>query len=272
MSSIAYWQDSVRRKNSESANGLEKIFFVVILFLFLVLFGELCFHFVISPRLVVNDITIHVGRSFPLSDSEILSIAGIDSGGSYLAIDPQIVARKLESVPFIAKAAVEKKFPGSLSISITERVPVASTIAELDGRSVPLFVSADGVLFPYPGKESSGMPVLSGIEIPKLSGRMFVPSALVSFLSDLEKVRNTSPELYRLISELKFIKKNGDDYEVLLFPAHRKVRVRIGTSIDEQLLTYIMMVLDVVSQQNMVDKLDEIDFRTGEVVYKIREE
>lgn len=59
---------------------------------------------------------------------------------------------------------------------------------------------------------------------------------------------------------------------MLLFPAHRKVRVRIGTSIDEQLLTYIMMVLDVVSQQNMVDKLDEIDFRTGEVVYKIREE
>jgi cell division protein FtsQ len=272
MSSIAYWQGSVGKRNAESAIGLERIFSVIILFLVLVLAGELLFHFIISPRLLIRDITIKAGVSFPLSDEEILSYGGVVNGGSYLEIDSQLVAERLESIPFVASALVEKKFPGSLVISLAEREAVATTIAEVDGRSIPLYISADGVLFPHPGLQSSDLPVISGLDIPRISGEMRLPMHLVTFLGELEAIRSSSPELYRLISELKFVKKNGNDYEVLIFPSHRQIRVRIGTSLDKQLLTYMMMILDVVAGQELASELEEIDFRTGEVVYRIREE
>jgi cell division protein FtsQ len=34
----------------------------------------------------------------------------------------------------------------------------------------------------------------------------------------------------------------------------------------------MMMILDVVAGQELASELEEIDFRTGEVVYRIREE
>jgi cell division protein FtsQ len=37
-------------------------------------------------------------------------------------------------------------------------------------------------------------------------------------------------------------------------------------------LTYILMILDVVKEQEIAGTLEEIDFRTGVVVYRIREE
>ena len=75
----------------------------------------------------------------------------------------------------------------------------------------------------------------------------------------------------RLISELRIVKKTDREFEVLLYPANHRVPVRIGPEINEKLCTYIMMVLDVMERENLLGSMDEIDFRTGEIVYSTRE-
>ncbi|MFP4617903.1 MAG: cell division protein FtsQ, partial [Spirochaetaceae bacterium] len=92
---------------------------------------------------------------------------------------------------------------------------------------------------------------------------------LHSFLEDLEELKGDSPSLYRLISEVKFVKNNSTEYDVILYPSHYRVRVRIGPSIDKKLLTYVMLVLDVLSGRGMEDEVVEVDFRTDNVVYRV---
>ena len=74
-----------------------------------------------------------------------------------------------------------------------------------------------------------------------------------------------------MISEFKFIKKDGSRYEVLLYPEHYRVPVRIGDRLDERTLNYIMMVLDVVLKQGLTPEMKEIDFRSGDVAFRMRE-
>lgn len=274
MSSIAYASASVRRSKMKErrTEGLEKLFSFIILFLILVLAGELLFHFVISPKLLLSDILIEAAADFPMADREILELGGIESGASFFSIDPEQVSQRLASVPFISSVRVTRRFPNKLHIVIQEREALAALIAPPGDTSTMVFVSSDGALFPRPGLDVKDLPVLSGIEIPRIGNEMYLPEQLLPTLFSLEKTRQAAPELYSLISELKFVKKNGNDYEVVLFPAHRRIRVRIGNTINDQLLAYIMMVLDVVAEQEGVPELQEIDFRTGEVVYKVRED
>ncbi len=279
MSSIAYVPDTIRRSKSRDrrTEGLEKLFSLIILFLLLVLAGELLFHFVISPRLVLSNIVIEAAADFPMADEEILELGGIQSGASFFSVDPELVSQRLSSVPYIKKVQVERSFPNKLHIGIQEREAIATILASGesksgDNKSSTLFVSRDGAVFPRPGLVVTDMPVISGIEIPQVGETMFLPKQLLHSIYTFEKTHQDAPELYRLISELKFVKKRGNDYEVVLFPAHRRIRVRIGATLNEQLLAYIMMVLDVLGERELFPDLEEIDFRTGEVVYKVRED
>jgi cell division protein FtsQ len=99
---------------------------------------------------------------------------------------------------------------------------------------------------------------------------MRFPDELVSYLGQLAELREAAPELYNLISEIKFVKKSTASYEVVLFPGHARLRVRTGPELSVEMLRSILLVIDVVKQQGMLDSLAELDFRTGEVVYRAR--
>ena len=77
---------------------------------------------------------------------------------------------------------------------------------------------------------------------------------------------------YYGISECRIIRKDNDDFEVLMYPQNYSIPVRVGSRIDKDLFTYILLVLDVARSQGMSDYLEELDFRTDEVVYRIRGE
>jgi cell division protein FtsQ len=101
---------------------------------------------------------------------------------------------------------------------------------------------------------------------------MRLPEQVKGFLRDMETLRSNAPSLYRLISEVKFVKKNKGRFEVLLYPAHYRIRVRLGPTLDTHTFKYIMLVLDVISGRGMEDDIVEVDFRTEHVVYRVGEE
>ena len=59
--------------------------------------------------------------------------------------------------------------------------------------------------------------------------------------------------------------------ELLLYPLNQRIPVRVGASLDAPTLRSIILVLDVLGTKGIAASVQEIDFRTGTVVYRSKE-
>ena len=59
------------------------------------------------------------------STGAIISIAGLNNHPPLIDVNPAVAAAKIESLPWIKGAVVARHWPKSVTISVTERVPVA---------------------------------------------------------------------------------------------------------------------------------------------------
>ncbi len=265
-------EQRVRRRIERDQRDLRRLFTAIISVLAFLLVAEIAFHFLVAPYLVVNKITIQAQSDFPYTNEELLSIAGVNGDTYFFDVKPKLISARLERVPVIESVEVSTQFPHSLNISITERAPLAAlTVLDADGM-VPAYVDAEGVIFRSKGVDFMDLPIISGIDVPAYKDGMQLPQVLTGFLEDLQVLQQENPALYRLISEVKFVKKNTADYEVVLFPSQYQVKVRIGPALTEELMKYVVLVLDVVAGKGLESTIDEIDFRTDEVVYRVGED
>ena len=76
-------------------------------------------------------------------------------GASFLAVDLAAARAAVEALPWVASASVRREWPGTLRITLTEEVPVATW------RDSGL-VNADGVVFADGAAAFAGLPALSG--------------------------------------------------------------------------------------------------------------
>ncbi len=261
-------------RSSKSSVRIEKFFIRLIVFLVAVIILEIIFHFYISPSLYVSRVEISAEPELGMSENDILAAAGLGTRLNYFEIKSREISDNLLSVPSIKAVEIRKVFPSTVVINLTARKPVGVCLVESRSGTVPMAVDSEGVLFPISGraKNPADYPVISGINASNIKNGARLPRSLCSFMEDLDTVRNVSPRLFSLISEVKFIKKDGLDYDVILYPTNSRVRVRIGNELDIKLLKYMVMILDVISMQSGMDDLEEIDLRTGEAVYRIRGE
>jgi cell division protein FtsQ len=287
----------VQEKREREAQEFRQIFKLLILVLAAMLALELIFHFYIARTLVIRQVTIEASDRIPYTNGEILRFSGLEEGTYFFEADTELIASKLEQLPIVKSAVVRKTFPHFLSISLSERAPVSTLMVVGEEGMQPVYVDCEGVIFRMDRRKPGGqgeveiqdlesggtartdlrtdyldLPVLSGIEIPAYQEGMSLPPVLTSFLSDLERLRREEPALYRLISEVKFVKKNHSQYEVVLYPSSYPVKVRIGSALSSELMKYIALVLDVMAREGVLMEIDELDFRTEEVVYRLGRE
>jgi len=267
-------QGKTRSGASRKRWDLHRVFSLVI-YLLLVMIGlELLFHFFISERLAINHVEISVEKDFPLSNEEILTLAGLTGTEYYFLVNTDLTRQRLESHPLIRSAVVTKSFPDTLKLSLSAREPlVVGMVATERGMKAILF-DEEGVAFGE-GNMASGetLPIISGDIIPSdLHVGAKLPREIISLLEDLKAIKASSTVLFSLISELKFVKKNSTGYEVLIYPSHHRIRVRLGQDLSERTLKYVVMVLDVLDREGIAENLEELDFRTGEIVYRVRGE
>ncbi|HLK88427.1 MAG TPA: FtsQ-type POTRA domain-containing protein [Polyangia bacterium] len=118
---------------------------------------QLVRHVIASPRFAVRD--IEVGPSARVSADEIRDLAGVHAGDRLLAVDPDAVAARLATHPWILSARVRRQLPSTLAIEVTERRAVASAMLGalylLDGAGRP-FKRASFA-------EADGLPVITGV-------------------------------------------------------------------------------------------------------------
>jgi len=261
------------RAEEERKLRLNRFFKITIFILLGILVLQIGFNFVIEPRMMITSIKIQVEEGMPLSNETIMRLAGLEGNLKYFDVDTDKAETMLSRVPLILNVSVEKVFPNTLKIELVRRQPLGVAFFEGEHGDIPLVFDHEGVVFDT-GISSflNDLPVISGIKFPEPLPGARLPDSLIVFIQDLEQLKIDSPLLFGLISELKFVKKNTNDYEVLLYPREFRTRVRIGTRINADLMKNILLVLDVISDEEIAPKLEELDFRSNKIVYRIKEE
>ncbi len=249
---------------------VQRVLVTAIALLSLVLLGQLAYHLVIAPRLTIN--TIVVDSDLPFSDEQLLSLAGVHEGVGFFTVEPDRVAARIRQQPIVRDVQVETLFPNRLIITATRRVPLATALARTENGTVPLVFDEDGVVF-HVGADAhtADLPVISGLRFASVDAGLQLPTLVVDFLRQLRRIRMEDPALYGLFSEYRIVQKNEYAYEVVLYPMHYRLPVRIGTSIDADMIQYVMMMLDVLQREGRLASLAELDFRSGEGVLRPRD-
>jgi cell division protein FtsQ len=240
----------------------------------------LAVRFVLLPMTVIRDVTVE--SDVGLTREEIQSLMALRNGESFFTFETAAVQKRLEASVLVRKARVEKVFPDQLRVYLYRREASALVLGEAGGRSLAVLVDRDGYVFKIGGTSADvDLPVVSGIPAGEaaLGGRL--PSVYAALFSDLAALRAKSPSLFKLISEVRVISVDGgspvesaadaDSAELRLFLVTSPVPVRVRGRIDETMLKYVLMVLDLLSNQGVLGNIDELDFRGGDVVYRMKE-
>ncbi|MBI9097012.1 MAG: FtsQ-type POTRA domain-containing protein [Spirochaetaceae bacterium] len=250
---------------------MRKVLIKVIFIFSFILAGQLVFKVFIVPNIILKKIKVESEVS--LTDGEIRTIAGIESGQYYYNIFPEEIKARLEKYPEVRKASVEKIFPDKLQLYLYAREAIAVSVLKINEKSVPVAIDSEGIIF-NSGKDLKNwdLPVITGVRFQSLELGAQLPEALRPLLEDLKKLRENDLALFNLLSEIRVERRGERGYDLVLFLSSYPVQARIGNKLDGHVLTNIIMVFDVLKQQKLTDRIGEVDFRTKEIIYRLREE
>jgi len=268
-------RNSTGARSSDRARGLDKIlsaFKVLLPVAILVVVCVAGFVFLLLPGTKISHIN-SVGAT-TMEAGELASWAGLPEGANWFSVDCDAVARNLEAHPRVARASVERRFPDTLVLSITERIPVALVyVVSSTGRTEAHCVDADGVVFAsaslYPG--AAVLPILSGLEIRGLWYGLRLEGPFTDLLASLSVVRASEPALVSALSELRVVVKNGAPAELLVYTTRYRIPVRMQAVLDAGLLKSMLLVLDVVESEGLSPSIKELDLRSDTFVYRTKE-
>ena len=248
---------------------VQRVLLALVVILGIAFVGEVVYHLVIAPRLAVT--SIDVISDLGMAEEELLAIAGVRTGVTYFRVDESAIVARLEALPEVRRASAELVFPNRLQITAQRRQPLACAIVETPDGATSLIFDEEGVVFQV-GMDgvAAALPVVSGLRFPAARTGLELPSILVEFLESLRELKMHSPEMYGLFSEYRVVRKNDYVYEVVLYPMHYSVPVRVGTTIDAGMLQYVLMMLDMLNREGRLAGATELDFRSGEGVLRMK--
>lgn len=274
MSDVVFtdFEDFVTVSGSDKSEKKDKKVFLVKILVFVLavlLFAELIISMVLVPCFSKPSITVSGLKS--ASQQEFTELLGSMKTSSWLRFDTQRAASLLSSVPYIDSVDVSKVFPDRVIVSVKERVPVAKTVINNGGRYISVQIDKNGVLFTGNRQKSDTdyeIPLVSGLPVEKFREGMSIPANYRVLLDQIETVRSRSQKYFAAISEIQVVQKEYGNYELVLYPVHKHVRVLTDRSLNEEALKYMMVVLDVVD--SIEPDVSEIDLRYCSVSYRTR--
>jgi cell division protein FtsQ len=260
----------VKTVQVKAGRGLKRLIMAAAI----VIAGELIWLFAVSPCMPLEAVEVN---AFPGMDRDtVLSIAGIDSKSSWFTLDALHAGQELEKHSSIETARVLKRFPDRVKIFLTPRTPAAMCLASSGGRTVPVYFDREGMIISVGTGEAlpnvspePRVPILSGVVIDNPVPGMRLPAVFGPLLENIEKIGSGAPELLEAVSEIRINRKPFDGFDLVLYPVHNPVRVRLESDLSEDMLRYALLMIDVFESRH--EDLDEIDFRTATASYTVKE-
>ncbi|MDR0502875.1 MAG: FtsQ-type POTRA domain-containing protein [Treponema sp.] len=250
----------------KSAGKTEKNLKRLLLIAAALLAAELIWLFGISPFIPFSNVEIHSFDGFGRAD--VLMAAGIQESSSFISINAKEAEAKLAGNLLVESAKVIKRFPDKLSIYLSPRKAAAVALTTTGMGQQLIFIDRNGIFFKICEEDGTpALPVISGLELAQLNMRL--PAGLVPLTESLYTIAQTSPELLAAVSEIRIERKAWDGFELVVFPVHSSSRVRLENSLTEDILRYMLLMLNVFENGSHPQ---EIDFRSGMGSYKIKEQ
>ncbi|MDR0474006.1 MAG: FtsQ-type POTRA domain-containing protein [Treponema sp.] len=253
------------KENSKKATWIEKLIRWILVLACIAAGFVLVWLVGVTPFLPFS--RIDVSEIDGLSREYILMHTGMKTGASYISTDTGAIENALMVLPQIEYAQVFKHFPDRLEIALEGRKPVAMAFARSAGKTISVYFDAGGVIFGIGkgrDKPHKALPVISGLELDDPYLGMRLPSAVIPVLSQIENLNDKSPELLTAVSEIRINHKTLNGFDFVIYPAHRRIRIRLS-ELNEDILRNTLLLIDVLSSRE--PGISFIDFRSGIASY-----
>lgn len=110
-----------------------------------------------SPLLDVDRVVVRgASRTTPAA---VVDVAGVRPGEALVDVDTGSVGRRVATLPWVRDVRVERHWPGTVEVVVSERRPVAAVEAEGGG---VLLVDATGRLLAAEAAPPAGVPTIEG--------------------------------------------------------------------------------------------------------------
>ena len=129
-----------------------------------------------------------------ISETEIVAIAGVEVGESWLALDPHAVKLRVGALPWVARVRVSRPWLGRVRVAVRESVPVA--LIELAGSVRP--VTSDVRVLPADPDDVGPLPTIRGVQ----RGKGFDEDALaraIAYIRELREQGFARPEAIEIV-------------------------------------------------------------------------
>ena len=262
-----FLSDESESEEKRSAEGKIKIIKVIFVILCFMLIGELVAYKYIMPSFSNPRVTV-AGQKNYTAEEIARKLLKMDAS-NWFEFDVNQAVSILSSEAGIESVSVEKHFPDKIFINVVEREPVTVTFVAENGRTYPVEIDKNGVLFH--GKENympdtSLVPIVSGLPIEYMAQGMRIPGIYRPLIDQISAISTLPQKYFAGISEICVLPNEFGNYELALFPAQSKIKVLTDRALNEEALKYMMVVLDVVNQ--IGSEVSEVDLRYGSVSIK----
>jgi len=171
------------------------------------------------------------------------------------------IRARLVSHPYIRDARVGRTYPNELTITIDERVPVASFTVNGAIR----YIDEEGVVLPYLRSEMAyDLPVITGV--PELNrtriGEVVGGDEYFVALGVLIAAMETDSSVYRLISEVDM--KDGGD--IALYSSEDAVLIKFGRGDELRKFTLLRTFWEKFAREGGTEHLEYLDLRFSDQV------
>ena len=272
MSDVGFVQDDYflsteDEENSRSAEGKIKVIKIIFILLCILLIGELVAYKYIMPSFSNPKVTFSGQKNYT-AEELARKLLKMDAS-NWFEFDVEQAVAILSSEAGIESVTVEKHFPDKIFINVVERIPVAVTFVVENGRTYPVEIDKNGVLFH--GKENlvpdtNVVPIVSGLPIEYMAQGMRIPGIYRPLIDQIANISSLPQSYFAGISEICVLPNEFGNYELALFPAQSKIKVLTDRALNEDALKYMMVILDVVNQ--IGSRVSEVDLRYGSVSIK----
>jgi len=177
-------------------------------------------HVIASPRFAVRD--VEVGPSTRVSAEEIRALAGVQPGDRLLAVDPDAVAARLTTHPWVLAARVRRELPSTLAIEVTERRAVATALL-----GALYLVDPEGRPFKRATfAEADGLPVITGVSRDQYAAVRTTSEAVFRQALDLYQTYSDGHPERPKLSEVHVDTRAG--FSLVLFEGSGEIRLGRG--------------------------------------------
>ncbi len=259
----------VRNQVSEKKTGkkVSKVNLIKVLFLILgiLIIVEALIYTILLPCLAPVKVTYTGLETF--SAQQISNYLGITPKLTWIQFDSAKAASKLAGNAVIENVVIEKHFPDQVMVNIVERKAAAVSLVNVNGKTVPIQIDKNGVIFAVDrGMPSSSVPLVTGFTFDTMAEGMRLNGKLRPLMEQIAEIQSTNPEYFSVLSEIRVISKDYGSYELELYPVHYRIKVLTDRTLNLESLQHMMVVLDVIN--SIQRDVSFLDLRHGSISYK----